>query len=214
MLPRFTGQILAVYAHLGLSPNQVTVAGFFIALAAATAVASGHNLAALSIWWLSRLLDGTDGIYARESGQVSDLGGFLDIVLDMAGYGAMVLGFAFRYPEHSGLWQVILFLYILCITGALALGGMERTRGLGRPDNRTLRLATGVAEGGETGIAYSMFLLFPAHIGIFAGLWVAVLVLSVVARAMLAVHILESDVDPATLVVSSSDVANEPEWNE
>ena len=54
----------------------------------------------------------------------------------------------------------MLFCYVLCISGALGLGGFENKRGLEDSSGRGLRLATGLAEGGETGIAYSMFYCF------------------------------------------------------
>lgn len=192
LLPRFTRRLIAVYTRVGLTPNHITIAGFALAVGAAVCVACGQYALAVAVWWLSRLADGTDGIYARETGRVTDLGGFLDIVLDMAGYGAMVLGFAVSRPDLAMLWHAILFLYILCITGALALGGIERTKGLGAVDNRTLRLAAGLAEGGETGIAYSLFLLFPAYLGPLACLWIAILALTVITRILLAYKMLNS----------------------
>ncbi len=84
ILPRFVGPILAVYGRLGWTPNQVTILGFAIACFASAAVAFHFWWLAFVLWWLSRLADGTDGLYARESGQESDFGAYFDIVLDMA----------------------------------------------------------------------------------------------------------------------------------
>ena len=53
-------------------------------------------------------------------------------------------------------------------------------------DDRGLRLGAGLAEGGETGIAYTLFLLFPAHLDWLTGIWIGVLVVTVVARTLLA----------------------------
>jgi phosphatidylglycerophosphate synthase len=141
---------------------------------------------ALCLWWVGRLLDGTDGIYARATGQSSDFGGYLDIVCDMAAYGAMILGFALWQPQHGFLWAIILFLYILCITSALALGAIQERHSLGAADNRTLRLASGLAEGGETGVAYSLMLLLPQFIESLAIVWIGVLITTVLARSWLA----------------------------
>ena len=185
-LPRFVHPIVALYGRLGLTPNHVTMLGFVIAIAASAAVALDFWLLALVLWWLSRLADGTDGIYARESGQESDFGAYFDMLLDMAAYGAMVLGFAIAAPEFQARWMGILFLYILCITSALSLGMEEAKRAMPPRDNRGLRLGAGLAEGGETGIAYSIFLLFPNHLGLSATIWIGVLILTVVARSLLA----------------------------
>ena len=60
ILPRFVRPLLALYRRFGMTPNHVTGLGFAIALAASLAVASGANMLALGLWWVSRLADGTD----------------------------------------------------------------------------------------------------------------------------------------------------------
>lgn len=189
-LPRFVGPLVALYARLGLTPNQVSVLGFGIALAASVAVARGEAWLALLLWWSSRLLDGTDGHYARHSGQATPFGAYLDMVLDMAAYGAMVLGFAVAEPGLWPRWLAIVFLYVLCITSALALGSQEER--IGRPprDDRGLRLGAGLAEGGETGIAYSVFLLFPDRLALTTAVWITLLAVTVLLRTLLAWRVL------------------------
>lgn len=186
LLPRFVGPLLALYGRLGWTPNHVSALGFLVALFASAAVALQFWWAALLLWWLSRLADGTDGLYARETGQESEFGAYLDIVLDMAAYGAMVLGFSIAAPEFQMQWMAMLFLYILCITSALSLGMQETKLSITPRDNRGLRLGAGLAEGGETGIAYSIFLLFPGSLGISTTIWVGVLMLTVITRSLLA----------------------------
>jgi hypothetical protein len=80
----------------------------------------------------------------------------------------------------------MLFLYVLCITSALALGAEEAEAGLEARDDRGLRLGAGLAEGGETGIAYTAMLLLPAWLEVIAAVWIAVLASTVVARTLLA----------------------------
>ena len=152
----------------------------------------GHEWVALTLWWVSRAADGTDGVFARATGQESDFGAYLDIVLDMAAYGAMVLGFAVARPALQLEWMLMLFLYILCIASALALGIQEAKRALPARDDRGLRLGAGLAEGGETGIAYSIFLLFPAQLALTTPLWVAILAITIVARSVLAYRSLDA----------------------
>lgn len=185
-LPRYVGPLLALYERLGWTPNHVTLAGFVVALFASAAVALGQAQAALVLWWLSRVADGTDGIYARRTGRTSEFGAYLDIVLDMAAYGAMVIGFAVARPDLRGRWMAMLFLYVLCITSAMALGSQESGHADAPTDDRGLRLGAGLAEGGETGIAYTLFLLLPGWLESLTALWVAVLLFTVVARTELA----------------------------
>jgi len=197
ILPRFVRPLLTLYRRLRLTPNHVTAIGLAIALIASVSVALGANLWALGLWWLSRLADGTDGIYARESGQVSEFGGYLDIVLDMAAYGSMVLGFAIAEPTLGPQWLAILFLYTLCIASALALGMQEVRLDLPPRDDRGLRLGAGLAEGGETGIAYSVFLLWPSLLPYTTAGWILILLTTVVARSVLAHRTLQGAADAA-----------------
>lgn len=193
ILPRFARPLLGLYGHLGWTPNHVTVLALVIALFASAAVAFHFWWLAFVLWWLSRLADGTDGLYARESGQASDFGAYLDMLLDMAAYGAMVLGFAIAVPELQARWMAMLFLYILCITSALSLGMQEANRAIVPRDNRGLRLGAGLAEGGETGIAYSVFLLVPAYLEASTTIWIGILIITVVARTLLAFRMLRPE---------------------
>lgn len=185
-LPKFTGPIIRLYKVLRLTPNQITVLALITSIAAAYLVSVKYFMGAAAIWWVGRLFDGTDGIYARSTGQTSSFGAFLDILFDMASYSIMIVGFYFAFPNLVTAWIVILFLYILCITGALSLGSLEDKNKVPGRDNRGLRLAAGIAEGGETGIAYTLFLIFPAKIEIFVRAWILVLFITVVARTILA----------------------------
>jgi phosphatidylglycerophosphate synthase len=185
-LPRFVGPLLSLYRAVGLTPNGVTWVGFGLALVSVGCVLQDWRVAAIVVWWLSRLADGTDGIYARETGRASGFGAYLDIVLDMAAYGAIVLAFDAIHPELHGRWMAMLFLYILCITSALSLGIQEAENELPPRDDRGLRLGAGLAEGGETGIAYTLFLLFPSCLDALTAVWIAVLVVTLVARTVLA----------------------------
>jgi hypothetical protein len=72
------------------------------------------------------------------------------------------------------------------------LGNFERqVDGLSK-DNRGLRLAAGIAEGGETGIAYTVFLISPFNLKIEVLIWTAILAATVIARTMLAAKELRS----------------------
>ncbi len=190
VLPRFVGPLLRLYALCGLSPNAVSVLALGLAGVSAFCILQDWPLLAVGSWWLGRLFDGTDGIYARQTGRATSFGAYLDIVLDMASYSLVVLALDGVHPELHASWMWILFLYVLCIAGALALGAEESRGQLPPRDDRGLRLGAGLAEGGETGIAYTLFLLFPAWLEGLTAVWIAVLVTTVVARTVLARRVL------------------------
>ena len=186
-LPRFVQPLIKIYKYLNLTANQISILGFLFSLLSAYMITRGFFLLALALWWIGRIFDGTDGIYARQTMQNSDFGAFLDILLDMTSYSIIILAFNFAFPDFQIYWMVILFFYVLCITSALALGRLEDASRNKTPiDNRGLRLAAGIAEGGETGIAYSLFLVFPGHLLILIKIWIAVLFMTNIARVFLA----------------------------
>lgn len=191
-LPKFTARLISLYKFLRLTPNQITLIALSLACASAFLIVQGLYALAILVWWLGRLLDGTDGIYARATNQASLFGAYLDIICDMASYSVMILAFGISFREYQILWLVIMFLYVLCITGALALGTLEIKSLTSPHDNRGLRLAAGLAEGGETGIAYTIFLLFPSQLKILIWIWIIILIVTVISRTVLAFYGLQS----------------------
>src|SRR5688500_18580701 len=73
-------------------PGVVTVLACAVGLLAAWAAADRRYPVALLLWILNRLLDGLDGSIARERGRASDVGGYLDILLDHVVYAAVPIG--------------------------------------------------------------------------------------------------------------------------
>src|SRR5690606_30816893 len=85
-LPSLTTSLISVYSRTGITPNRISLLSLAFAFVAAVLCVTDYLWAAAVVWWIGRLLDGTDGIYARASGQESDFGAYLDIVCDMASY--------------------------------------------------------------------------------------------------------------------------------
>ncbi len=193
LLPKFAKPFINLYLHLGLSPNAITVLGCLMGIISALLVSQKFLFIGALVWWLGRLFDGTDGIYARHLNRSSKFGAFLDINCDMLAYSAMILAFAKVWPEHSLVWITILILYVLCISGALSLGSLQSQSF--KASNRKLNLAAGLAEGGETGIFYTICLLLPAYIHSLSLVWIGVLAVTVVARTVIAFQTLKQDTD-------------------
>ena len=115
----------------GVTADGLTLAGFAVGLACAAAIAARQDAAALLLLGLSRLADGLDGAVARAGRGGTARGGFLDIVLDFAFYGAVPLAFALRDPGSNGLPACAL-LFAFYVNGAsfLALAAVAAKQGL------------------------------------------------------------------------------------
>lgn len=157
-------------------PDALTWCGFFISSLSFFFTLQDQPLLSLAFWWSGRIFDGLDGMVARASGKQSFRGGFLDINLDMAAYSFVALAFLLRSQDYL-IWGAILIGYVLCITSALSLGEIEKTQ-----DKRSLRLASGLAEAGETGIFYSLMWLFPAQGKIWSWVWIGILAITIISR--------------------------------
>lgn len=150
-------------ATLGLSANHLSLAGLAIGLSAVPLLAFGHYGWALAVILVNRLFDGLDGAVARH-GRPTALGGYLDIVCDMAFYAAVPLGFALAQPGNA-VWAALLLASFVC-TCASFLGRAVMAAGRGEEDTGTRGAksffhAAGLIEGTETILAFILFCLFP-----------------------------------------------------
>jgi phosphatidylglycerophosphate synthase len=110
---RIWNGMAAPLAAIGMSPNQVTLAGLVLVLANCAAYAFLHRD---PFWFglglsLSFAFDGLDGAVARRTGRSSKFGGYLDAVIDRYQEAAVFFAIALV----TGWWP----LCFLALTGAL-----------------------------------------------------------------------------------------------
>ena len=92
---------LALYRHLHLRPNHLTMIGLGVSLLATTAFISTRIRAGGVLLILAGLCDFFDGSLARASGQVSTFGAFLDSVIDRYSDLVVLLGIVVLYAHMS-----------------------------------------------------------------------------------------------------------------
>lgn len=166
-------RLAAALDRRGISANAVTLAGFAVGVAAILAVAAGAFAPALLLFLLNRLGDGLDGALARRH-SITDLGGFLDIVLDFLIYAGLVFGFALADPDRNALAAAfLLFAFMGTGSSFLAFAIMAARRGL-ESDARgpkSLYYLGGLTEGTETILFFLLALLLPARFPLLAVLF-------------------------------------------
>lgn len=183
-----------------VTPDRLSLAGLVLALTSALLAALALWPWALVCWLVSRVLDGLDGPLARRRGGGTEAGGFLDITADFAAYGAGVVGVALGATGaltggRPDTWEWTAFLAVLLayyLNGAAFLAfssaaeRVERAGGRARlEDGRTFSFIGGLAEGTETIVVHSLWLLLPAHAPAVAWVWAGVVGVSAVQRVVL-----------------------------
>jgi phosphatidylglycerophosphate synthase len=86
--------IARAFGRLGLSPNQLTLIGFGVAILAGVAASRQAWLAAGLLVVVGGVFDLFDGALARFAGKVTKLGAFYDSVFDRWGEGVVYVGIA------------------------------------------------------------------------------------------------------------------------
>jgi phosphatidylglycerophosphate synthase len=160
-----TARILGAHVN----PTHITLLAAGVGLAAATAAATGTLTLALTLWLLNRILDGLDGTLARLYNKQTDLGGYLDLLLDFLVYAAIPFGLVLAQPRIETLLALAFMLGSFYINAAsyMVLAAILEKRNLGaqtRGEYTTITMPGGLIEGTETVIFYTLFFMFPQHL--------------------------------------------------
>ena len=179
-----------------VSPNRLTLLGLATGLGSAGAAAGQLWWWALGLWWFSRAMDGLDGPVARrrcaaahgptDKSHGSEAGGFLDITADFVVYGATVVGVAIgATAQYDATWLpflLVLLAYYVNGTTLLAFSSIAERTGRQREDGRSLSFLGGLAEGTETIVVHSLWLVIPAQAAVIAAAWAGVVAVSAAQR--------------------------------
>ena len=186
-------RLAARLAAAGATPNAITVGACAVGLLAAAAIAAQWYLVGLALLLVSRLGDGLDGAVASITGK-TDLGGFLDIVLDFVFYGAIPLGFVLADPAANAVaGAALIFSFYVNGGSFLAYAVMAEKRGLKteKRGEKSLFFTTGLAEATETIAFFVAFCLFPALFPALAGIFAVLCLYTATSRILLAARALD-----------------------
>jgi len=172
-----------VVSRLGVSADQVTVAGFVIGLLAVPFIILNLYALALLCIVINRIADGIDGELAR-LGHPSDAGGFLDITLDFIFYQAVVFAFGLADPANT-FWALLLMLsFVGTGVSFLAFAVMAEKHQISSVHypNKSLHYLNGLAEGTETIAVFVAFCLWPEYFPWIAGVFATICFVTTASR--------------------------------
>lgn len=158
-----------VLARLGIGANAVTVVGFLFGVGAWVALAVCEYPVALVFVALNRIADGLDGALARRLGP-TDLGGYLDIVLDFLFYAGVPFFFAVGRPEQALPAAFLVFSFVGTGSSFLAFSALAAKRGVVTEarGKKAIYYLGGLTEGTETIAVFVLICLFPEWFAVLA----------------------------------------------
>jgi phosphatidylglycerophosphate synthase len=158
-------------ARLGLGANAVTVGGFLFGCGAWAALAFREYYLALALIAANRVADGLDGAIARRLGP-TELGGYLDILLDFLFYAGVPFFFAVGRPEFALPAAFLVFGFVGTGSSFLAFAAVAAKKGITTEarGRKAIYYLGGLTEGVETIGLFVLICVFPDYFAWFA--WV------------------------------------------
>ena len=189
-------------AARGVSANSLTVIGFAMGLVGAFSIALDAMWIALVALAVNRLMDGLDGAVARLS-RPTEVGAYLDIVLDFVIYSSVPLAFAIRDPSDAVAAAFLLFCFMGTGSSFLAFSIFAKAHGWSnaRLKDKSIYYLEGLTEGFETILVLALMCLFPEWFSVLAygfGCLCLITTVSRIRNASIALHGI-SGADPDSL---------------
>jgi CDP-diacylglycerol--glycerol-3-phosphate 3-phosphatidyltransferase len=116
-LRRGFAPILSALQRLGITPNQVTIAGTILNIAAAALVIADQLIYAGVVFVVAGCFDMLDGTLARLAQKATPFGAFLDSTLDRVSEGVMFAAIAYLLAEQGRSIDVALV--VLALLGSI-----------------------------------------------------------------------------------------------
>ncbi|MDH5737624.1 MAG: CDP-alcohol phosphatidyltransferase family protein [Gammaproteobacteria bacterium] len=183
--------IARILIPFSVSANQVTLTGFIVGMLAVPLLAYEEYVPALLAILINRVLDGVDGALARLLG-ATDIGGYLDIVLDFIFYAAVIFGFILGHPESAVFGAFLIFSFIGTGSSFLAYAALAARKNISpNTGGRSIEFIGGITEGTETIILLVCICLFPQHFNLMALIFGSLCWLTTIGRILTAHRLLQ-----------------------
>ncbi len=184
---------IATHVLPRIHPTTITLTACGFGLAASGAVWQRAFGLGVGLWLVNRVLDGLDGTVARLSGKQSDLGGYLDVVLDHVIYAALPVALVLAQPSGAAWLGLTVLLSSFYINGAswMFLAALLEKRRAGASaggELTTITMPGGLIEGTETVLFYTLFLVFPGATVLLFRLMAVLVSATIVQRLIWAIR--------------------------
>jgi CDP-diacylglycerol--glycerol-3-phosphate 3-phosphatidyltransferase len=174
---RMVERVMRPLAHLGITPNMLTLAGLLLTVLTASVIAFNHLRIGGLLVLFAGIFDMFDGAMARASQRISKFGAFFDSTLDRYSEGILLLGVIIyaqlHLPQQTTVVgtittaQLVVWLaYVTALSSLMVSYTRARAEGLGleckvgllaRPE-RVILLAIGLLIG-QVALVWTMLVL-------------------------------------------------------
>ena len=150
--------IATILVKTGISANSITIIGFLIGVVGWVALAMNLYYLALGMIVTNRIFDGLDGLIAQKTTK-TEIGGYLDIVLDFLFYSGVPFFFVVGKPEVGLPASFLIFSFIGTGSSFLAYSAIAAKHNTTNEKykNKAIYYLGGLTEGTET-IAFFLFI--------------------------------------------------------
>ncbi|GIK43462.1 MAG: CDP-diacylglycerol--inositol 3-phosphatidyltransferase [Chloroflexota bacterium] len=121
-----------LFSSLGVSPNVITMVGFFLMVGIAVVLAQGYLFWGGILIIIVGLFDAMDGTLARMVGRTSRFGAFLDSTLDRYSEAVIFLGL-FIYLSGQNQRLELILIYATIVGSLMVSYARARAEGIGIP---------------------------------------------------------------------------------
>ncbi|RMG96752.1 MAG: CDP-alcohol phosphatidyltransferase family protein [Chloroflexi bacterium] len=187
-----------IFLHLAASlrlsqiqPIYLTLIAFVCGLVATLFLAFGQYIPGFFFWFCNRFFDGLDGTVARNANRQSDLGGYLDIMLDFVIYALLPLALVIANPSFLAAISLAFMLATFYINAAswMYLSALLEKLQHANPRRFTsVVMPEGLIGGAETIFFFSLFILWPDAIILLFGLFGTLVLATAVQRIIWAIR--------------------------
>lgn len=144
---------------LNITPNMVTFVAFVCGIFAAGLLSFNYQKIALSFLMFSGLLDVLDGTLARLLNQSQKVGAYVDLISDRMVEAAIILGFAFSYPQYYIAYIMFFIAVLLHFSTFVVAGSLYPNMG-----TKSMHYDKSLVERAEAFLFFALMIMMPQHI--------------------------------------------------
>jgi CDP-diacylglycerol--glycerol-3-phosphate 3-phosphatidyltransferase len=129
----FLQAVAGIFQRLGISPNQLTLAGLLLQAGVAAVIALGYLPLAGILLIFSAVFDAFDGALARMTGRTSRFGAFFDSTLDRYAEAVVLFGLLIYVGGQPDSRTEVLLIYAAVVGSLLVSYTRAKAESLGIP---------------------------------------------------------------------------------